>query len=159
MAVLIYGRHYTIPITITNPGAVSNLGAQAAATKPFVLIKARIALAQATVPAAADARIKVVRKTATPTYTAIAATGFLNHDPTDADASLTAGHTASGEGTDGDGFEDGWGSTTGWVWEWAPTPEDYLMVPAGTANGIALKSTVAPPAGVYTFYMTVVELG
>jgi hypothetical protein len=159
MAVLAPSREYTVPIVITNPGAVTNLVVHAAATKLLVVVRAQISLAQATIPSAANARIRLIRKTAAGTYTSVAATTFMNLNPVDADASFTAGHTASAEGTDGDFIEYGWGSTTGWSFDWAPTPEEYIMVPAGTANGLALKSNVAPPVGNYAFSFTVHELG
>ena len=159
MSVLTPSRPYEVGAVITNPGAVSNLVVHAHATKVLIVIRARIELAQATIPTAANARIERVRKTAAGTLTSVAASTFINLDPSDADAGSTAGHTASGEGTDGDGIEEGWGSTTGWVWDWAPTPEEYIVVPAGVANGFALKSTVAAPAGVYAFKMVVHEIG
>ena len=157
MAVTIYGRHYTIPAVITNPGAVTNLVVHAAATKPFVVIKCSIEPAQAALVTEAGVVTRLVRKTAAGTYTSIAATTFLNHDPTDSDAALTAGHTATAEGTDGDFISRGWNSKQGL--EWLPTPEEYVVIPAGVANGFALKSNVAPPAGIYAFNITVVELG
>jgi hypothetical protein len=159
MAVLVPARMYTISKTITNPGAVSNLVLAAAATKPFICVHAKIALAQATIPASANANVRLIRKTTASTITSIAASTFMNHDPSDSDASLTAGHTATVEGTDGDFIEDGWGATTGWTWEWTPTPEEYIMVPAAVTNGIAIKHVVAPPAGVYSFDITVHEIG
>jgi hypothetical protein len=149
---------YTVSAVITNPGAVTNLNLQAAATKPFVVVRVLIELAQATIPTTANARVRLIRKTAAPTgTTSIAATTFLNHDPTDSDASFTAGHTATGEGTDGDFIERGWNSSFGF--DWAPTPEEYIVVPAGTANGFGIKSNVAPPAGNYAFNITVHEIG
>lgn len=157
MAITVYGRHYTIPATITNPGAVTNLVVHAAATKPFVVIKCTIEPAQAALVTDAGAVIRLVRKTAAGTYTSVAASTFLNHDPTDSDAALTAGHTATAEGTDGDFIPRGWNSKQGF--EWLPTPEEYIVIAAGVANGFALKSNVAPPAGIYNFAITVVELG
>lgn len=159
MAVLVPARMYTISQVITNPGAVTNLNLQAAATKPFVLVRAQIELAQATVPASANARVRLARKTAAPTVTSILASTFVNHDPSDSDAVLTAGHTASAEGTDGRFVEHGWGASTGWLWDWSPTPEEYIVVPAGVANGIGIKHNVAPPAGNYAFILTVQEIG
>jgi hypothetical protein len=157
MAVTVYGRHYTIPVLITNPGAVTNLVLHAAATKPFVVIKCTIEPAQAGLVTEAGCVIRLGRKTAAGTYTSVAASTFLNHDPTDSDAALTAGHTATVEGTDGDFISRGWNSKQGF--EWLPTPEEYLVVPAGVANGFMMKSNVAPPAGIYAFNITVVELG
>jgi hypothetical protein len=157
VAITVYGRHYTIPAVITNPGAVTNLVVHAAATKPFAVVKCTIEPAQAALVTEAGAVIRLVRKTAAGTYTSIAASTFLNHDPTDSDAALTAGHTASAEGTDGDFFSRGWNSKQGF--EWLPTPEEYIVVNAGVANGFAMKSNVAPPAGIYAFNITVVELG
>lgn len=157
MAVLVPARMYSVSTVITNPGAVTNLNIQSHATKPLVVVRCLIELAQATIPAAAGARIRLVRKTAAPTVTSIAASSFTNHDPTDADAGFTAGHTASAEGTDGDFIERGWRSDIGF--DWAPTPEEYFVVPAGTANGFGLKSNVAPPAGNYAFTITVHEIG
>jgi hypothetical protein len=148
-----------VNVTITNPGAVTNLVVHSAAAKPIVIIRAKIQLAQATIPSAADAKVKLTKKTAAGTYTSIAASTFFNADPAEPDPSFTAGHTASAEGTDGDFWEEGWGQTTGWTFEWAPTPEEYKTIAAGTANGFALKSSVAPPAGVYTFNLTVGEIG
>jgi hypothetical protein len=125
---------YSVSQVITNPGAVTNLNLQAHATKPFVVVRVIIELAQATIPP-----------------------GFLNHDPSDADAGFTAGHTATAEGTDGDFIERGWYSSQGL--DVAPTPEEYIMIPAGTANGFGVKHNVAPPAGNYAFTVTVHEIG
>jgi hypothetical protein len=157
MAVLVPARMYTVSQVITNPGAVTNLNLQANATKPFVVVRVLIELAQATIPTSANARVRLVRKTAAPTVTAIAASAFLNHDPTDSDSGVTAGHTATVEGTDGDFIERGWRTDTGF--DWAPTPEEYIVVPAGTANGFGVKHNVAPPAGNYAFTVTFHEVG
>jgi hypothetical protein len=157
MAIAIYGRHYTISQTITNPGAVTNLVLHAAATRPFAVAHCTIEPAQAALVTEAGAVIRLIRKTAAGTYTSVAASTFMNHDPNDADAALTAGHTATGEGTDGDFISRGWNSKQGF--EWLPTPEEYILVPPGVANGFAMKSNVAPPAGIYAFTITVVEIG
>lgn len=156
MAVTIYGGHYTVSQVITNPGAVTNLVLHAAATKPLVLIRARITPAQSGLVTEAGVVTRLIRKTVAGTYTSVAATGFMNHD-NGADATFTAGHTASAEGTETDFITLGWNSRQGL--DWFPTPEEYIVVPAGTANGIALKSNVAAPAGAYDFTMTAVELG
>jgi hypothetical protein len=157
VAVLVPARMYTVSTVITNPGAVTNLNLQANATKPFVVVRVLIELAQATIPTTANCRVRLVRKTAAPTVTSIAASTFLNHDPSDSDAGLTAGHTASAEGTDGDFIERGWNSSVGF--DFAPTPEEYIMIPAGTANGFGVKSNVAPPSGNYSFAITFHEIG
>jgi hypothetical protein len=157
MAVLVPARMYTVSQVITNPGAVTNLNLQAHATKPFAVVRVLIELSQATIPTAANCRVRLVRKTAAPTVTSIAASTFLNHDPSDSDAGLTAGHTASAEGTDGDFIERGWCSSFGF--DFSPTPEEYIVVPAGTANGFGIKSNVAPPAGNYSFAITFHEIG
>ena len=136
---------------------MANLGVQSHATRVMFIIYAAIEPAQAALVTEAGAVIQLARKTAAPTYTAIAATAFLNHDGGGADAGFTAGHTASAQGTTGDTISRGWNSKAGF--EWRPTPEEYISVPAGTANGFALISTTAPPAGVYTFTLTVVEVG
>lgn len=156
MAVNVYGNHYTVQQLITNPGAVTNLVVHSAATKSLVVIYAAIEPAQAALVTEAGAVIRLTRKTAAGTYTSIAATAFLNHGASDPDATFTAGHTASAEGTDGDFIARGWNSKAGY--EWRPTPEEYITIPAGVANGFALKSNVAPPAGIYAFTMTCVEL-
>lgn len=157
MAVLVPARMYTVNQVITNPGAVTNLNIQANATKPFVVVRVIIELAQATIPTSANARVRLVRKTAAPTVTAIAASTFLNHDPTDSDSGVSAGFTATAEGTDGRFIERGWRSDIGF--DWAPTPEEYIVVPAGTANGFGVKHNVAPPAGNYSFTITFHEIG
>jgi hypothetical protein len=157
VAVLVPSRIYSVSTVITNPGAVTNLNLQANATKPFVVVRVLIELAQATIPTGANARVRLVRKTAAPTVTSINVNTALNHDPTDADAGFTAGHTASAEGTDGDFIERGWYSSQGF--DWAPTPEEYIVVPAGTANGFGVKHNVAPPTGNYAFTITVHEIG
>lgn len=157
MAILVPARMYTVSTVITNPGAVTNLNIQASASRPFAVVRVLIELAQATIPTSANARVRLVRKTAAPTVTSIAATTFVNHDPTDADSSVTAGHTATVEGTDGDFIERGWNS--GFGFDFAPTPEEYIVVPAGTANGFGVKSNVAPPAGNYAFIVTFHEIG
>lgn len=157
MAVLTPSRMYTVSQVITNPGAVTNLDIQAPAAKPLVVVRVLIELAQATIPTSANARVRLVRKTAAPTTTSIAASLFVNHDPTDANSTATAGHTASGEGTDGSFVERGWRSDIGF--DWAPTPEEYFVIPAGTANGFGVKHNVAPPAGNYSFTITFHEVG
>lgn len=157
MAVLVPARMYTVSQVITNPGAVSNLVIQANATKPFVVVRILIELAQATIPTSANCRVRLVRKTTASTVTSINVNTFMNHDPTDADSGVTAGHTATVEGTDGDFVERGWNSSFGF--DWAPTPEEYIMVPGGTANGFAIKHNVAPPAGNYSFTLTFHEIG
>jgi hypothetical protein len=158
MAVLTPSRQYTASTVITNPGAVTNFVVHASATNPLLVVRAQISLAQATIPTAANARIRLIRKTVAGTYTSVAASTFMNHS-NDSDAAFTAGHTATAEGTDGDFIEYGWGSSTGWTFDWAPTPEEYIVVAAGTANGLALKSNVAPPAGNYAFSFTVHQIG
>lgn len=157
MAVLVPARMYTVTVVVTNPGAVTNLNIQANATKPFAVVRCKIDPAQTSLVTDAGARIRLVRKTAAPTVTAIAASTFLNHDPTDADSGATAGHTATAEGTDGDFIEEGWNARFGY--DFAPTPEEYIVVPAGVANGFGMKSNVAPPAGAYTFKITYHEIG
>jgi hypothetical protein len=159
MALLVPANVFTVSVKITNPGAVTNLVVHAAATKPLCFIRGGIELAQASVPADAHAALKLIRKTAAGTYTSIAASTWVIHDPGEADPSATAGHTASAEGTDGDGREHGWGSRTGWMWTWDPTPEEYIVVAAGTGNGLAIKHITAPPAGAYTFWLTAGEIG
>jgi len=156
--ILVPSRPYVVSTVITNPGAVTNLVVHAHASRPLVVIQAKITLAQATIPTAANARVRLVRKTAAGTYTSVAASTFINAAPGDADAGFTAGHTASAEGTDGDFLEEGWGSSTGWMWNWEPTPEAYIHVPVGVANGLAIKHNVAPPAGNYAFTMVCHEL-
>jgi hypothetical protein len=157
MAILVPARMYTASVVITNPGAVSNFGIQANATKIFAVVRVGIDLAQATIPTSANARVRLGRKTAAPTSTSVAASTFINHDPTDSDSGVTAGHTATVNGTDGDFIEYGWNSSFGF--DWAPTPEEYIVVPAGTANGFAITSNVAPPAGAYAFRITFHEIG
>jgi hypothetical protein len=159
VAILVSSRPYTVSVVITNPGAVTNLNVQAPATVMLAIVKVTIELAQATIPTAANARVRLIRKTAAPTVTSIAASTFLNHDGSAAaDSTATAGHTASAEGTETDFIERGWGSTTGWFFEFAPTPEEYILVPAGTGNGFGIKHNVAPPAGNYAFAMTFHEI-
>jgi hypothetical protein len=158
-SVLVPANVVDVPLVITNPGAVTNLVVHSKSDKPMVIMRAKITLAQATIPAAANARVRMVRKTAAGTYTSVAASTFLNREFSNADVGFTAGHTASGEGTDGDFIEEGWGSSTGWLFDWQPTPEEYIMIPPGVANGFGLKHNVAPPAGNYAFLLTVGEIG
>lgn len=160
MSILITSRPYTVSTVITNPGAVTNLHIQAPATKPLVVVRAKITLAQATIPAAANARVRLQQFTAAPTSTSIAATSFYNHDTASGtlDSTATAGHTATVAGTETDFIEEGWGSATGWMFDWSPTPEEYIVVPAGTGNGFGLKHNVAPPAGNYALSITFHEV-
>jgi len=157
--ITITSQPYTVSQVITNPGTVTNLVVHCAALKPLAIVRAKITLAQATIPTAANARVRMVQKTAAGTYSSIAATTFVKGNPTDPDASCTAGRTATAEGTDGDFIEEGWGSATGWIFDWAPTPEEYILMPAGVANGFALKHNVAPPAGNYAFTIVFHEIG
>lgn len=157
MAVLVPSRMYTVPALITNPGAVTNVVLMASATRPLAVVRVTIEAAAAALPSVAGARVRLVRKTSAPTVTAIAASTFINHDPSDADAAFTAGHTATAADTgDGDFIERGWRSDVGF--DWAPTPEEYILIPAGVTNGFAVKHAVAPPAGTYAFAITVHEI-
>jgi hypothetical protein len=159
VSVLVTSRAFTVSTVITNPGAVTNLDLQAPATRPLVIVRAKVTLAQATIPTAANARIRLQQFTAAPTVTSIAASTFYNHDgASSSDSTATAGHTASAAGTETDFIEEGWGSTTGWMFDWSPTPEEYILVAAGTGNGFGLKSNVAPPAGNYAFAITFHEI-
>jgi hypothetical protein len=159
MALLVTSRVYTVSQVITNPGAVTNLNIQAPSTRPLVVVRARITLAQATIPAAANARIRLQQFTAAPTVTSIASSAFFNHDGVNStDSSATAGHTATVAGTETDFIEEGWGSATGWTFDFSPTPEEYIFIGAGTGNGFGLKSNVAPPAGNYAFNITFHEI-
>lgn len=145
---------YTVPVVITNPGAVTNVQITAAATKPALLIGVHIDLAQATLPTDANARLRFVQKTATATgLTSVAATTFVNISGAP-DATFTVGHTATAEGTDGDFFERGWNIRNGF--EFFPSPEMYVYIPA--AGMLALKHNVAPGAAVYAFELTIAEL-
>lgn len=157
MGVLVPSSPYTVSQVITNPGAVTNLNVQASATIPLVIVNVFIELAQATIPSSANARVRLVLKTAAPTVTAITASTILKQNPSDPDASFSAGFTATAEGTDGRFVERGWRSDTGFAWN--PTPEEYIVVPAGTANGFGIKHNVAPPAGNYSFTMVVHQIG
>lgn len=159
MSVLSPSNPYTVSSVITNPGAVTNLVVHAAALKPLAIVRAKITLAQATIPTAANARVRLGLKTAAGTYTAITQTTFVKGNPSDPTAGFTAGFTATAEGTDGNFFEEGWGSATGWIYDWNPTPEEYILVPAGVANGFFIKHNVAPPAGNYAFTLVVHEIG
>jgi hypothetical protein len=159
MAIVVTSRPFTVTAVITNPGAVTNLNLQAPATRPLVIVRAKITLAQATIPAAANARVRLQQFTAAPTVTSIAATTFLNHDgASSSDSTATAGHTATVAGTETDFIEEGWGSTTGWMFDFSPTPEEYILVAAGTGNGFGIKHNVAPPAGNYAFSITFHEI-
>jgi hypothetical protein len=135
---------------------VANLAVICSATRPIVIVYAAIEPAQAALVTEAGAVVRLQRKTAAPTLTAIAASLFVNHD-NGSDAVATAGHTASAAGTDGRFVSHGWNSRVGF--EFRPTPEEYLLIPAGTANGFALQHTTAPPAGIYAFTITFVEIG
>jgi hypothetical protein len=157
VAILSFGSHYTISALVTNPGTVANIGVQSHATRMMAIIYASIEPAQAALVTDAGCALQLARKTAAPTYTAIAASTFMNHDGGGADAGFTAGHTASAQGTTGDVIPRGWNARVGF--EWRPTPEEYITVQAGVANGFAIIHTVAPPAGVYAFTLTVVEVG
>lgn len=157
MAVLTMGSHYTVSQVITNPGAVTNLIVHASATRPLAIVYAAIEPAQAALVTEAGAVARLVRKTAAGTYTAIAASLFWNHD-NGSDALATAGHTASAEGTEATRIiTKGWNSRVGM--EWRPTPEEYIVLPAGVGNGFGIRSNVAPPAGAYNFVITFVEIG
>ena len=156
MGIQIYGAHYTVSALITNPGAVSNIVIHASALKPVVIINASIEPAQAALVTEAGCVVKLLRKTTASTVTSIAASTFVVHD-NGPDASFTAGHTATVEGTETDFISRGWNSKAGFYWN--PTPEEYILVPSGVANAFALRHSTAPPAGIYAFTITAVELG
>lgn len=136
---------------------MANIGVQSHATRMMTIVYASIEPAQAALVTDAGCALQLARKTAAPTYTAIAASLFMNHDGGGSDAGFTAGHTASAQGTTSDVLARGYSARFGF--EWRPTPEEYITVPAGVANGFAIIHTVAPPAGIYAFTLTVVEVG
>jgi hypothetical protein len=157
MAIMAFGSHYTVSGLITNPGTVANIGVQSHATRAMFIIYASIEPAQAALVTDAGAALQLARKTTAASGTAIAASTFMNHDGGGSDAGFTAYHTATTQGTTGDVIPKGWNSRVGF--EWRPSPEEYISVQAGVANGFAIIHTVAPPAGVYAFSLTVVEVG
>lgn len=147
---------YKISAAITNPGAVTNIQLTAHTNRTMVLTGVRIEPAQAALVTDAGARVRIGYKTATATgLTSIAATTFLALKQSDADAGFTCGHTATGEGTDGDFFERGWRSLEGF--EWFPTPDEFMSCQG--AGIMMVKHNVAPPAGLYVFELTVHEVG
>jgi hypothetical protein len=149
-------RGYIIPVVITNPGAVTNFQLTAHTNRSTVITRVVIKPAQAALVTDAGARIRLGYKSATATgLTSIAATTFVNLQQSDADAGFTTGHTATGEGTDGDFYEDGWRSVEGF--DWFPTPEEYIHIPG--AGIFMIKHNVAPPAGNYSFKVTAHEIG
>lgn len=157
MPILTPARGYKIPVVITNPGAVGNVVIHPAALKPVLITAVRIEPAQAALVTDAGARVRLGRVTSAATMTAIAATAFVNLDPTLADATFTAGHTVTAGGAIGDFVERGWRSVQGF--EWFPTPEEYILCPAGVAGGFGVFHNVAPPAGNYSFEITAYEIG
>jgi hypothetical protein len=153
-----FGSHYTVSALVTSPAVnVANFGIQAHATRPLAVVYASIEPAQAALVTDAGCALQLARKTVAASGTAILAANYLNHDAGGADAGFTAYHTATTQGTTTDVLARGWSARFGF--EWRPTPEEYISVQAGTANGFAIIHTVAPPAGVYAFTLTVVEVG
>lgn len=156
MSLSIRSRGYKIPVAITNPGAVTNLQLTAQTNRSMAITRVKVKPAQAALVTDAGARIRVGYKSATATgLTSIAATTFVALQQSDADSGITAGHTATGEGTDGDFWEDGWRSVEGF--DWFPTPEEYMSLPG--AGIFMVKHNIAPPAGVYVFEVTAHEIG
>lgn len=156
MSLQIRSRGYKIPVVITNPGAVTNVQLTAQAARSMCVTHVVIKPAQATLVTDAGARCRIGYKSATATgLTSVAATTFVALQQSDADSGITVGHTATGEGTDGDFFEIGWRSVEGL--DWFPTPEEYISVPGGGI--VMIKHNVAPPAGVYAFEITAHEIG
>lgn len=156
MSVQVRTRGYWIPVVITNPGAVTNVQVTAAGTRSMVITAAKITPAQAAIVSDAGARVRLGYKTATATgLTSVAATSFLTLQQSDADSGVTAGHTATGEGTDGDFIEEGYYAREGL--NWFPTPDEYMSVPG--AGIFMVKHNVAPPAGNYAFKILVHEVG
>jgi hypothetical protein len=156
MGVDVRTRGYKVPVVITNPGAVTNVQITAQAARSVVITHIVIKPAQSALVTDAGARCRIGYKSATATgLTSVAATTFVALQQSDADSGVTVGHTATGEGTDGDFFEVGWRSLDGL--DWFPTPEEYVSFPGG---GIfMIKHNVAPPAGVYAFEITLHEIG
>jgi hypothetical protein len=158
VAINAFGSHYTVSTLITNPAvSVGNLGVHCHATRPLWIIYISINPAQAALVTDAGCAVQLARKTTAAAGTAITAATFMNHDGGGSDAGFTAYHTATTQGTTGDVIADGYNSRVGF--EWRPTPEEYISIPAGVANGFAIIHTVAPPTGIYAFKMTCVEVG
>lgn len=156
MGLEVRNRGYKIPVTITNPGAVTNIQLTAPATRAVVITHIEIKPAQAALVTDAGARVLLGYKAVTSTGgTAVAATTFVNLQQSDSDSGMTVVHTATAEGTDGDSFSKGWRSVDGL--DWFPTPEEYISIPGGAI--FMIKHAVAPPAGVYTFEITAHEIG
>ena len=121
-------------------GAITLVQVKAGSTHIVRILRAWCS--QSSTTTSARQRIQVLRKSAAATVTSFTPKPLNGSQAAKAVGGTSAtGHTASGEGTDGDVlFTDAFDLVTGWEKVWIP--EERIIVPAGGI--IALKFPAAP---------------
>lgn len=122
--------------------AITLLQIKAGTAKAVRILRAWVAQSGSTT--STMQRIRLVRKSAAATVTSFTPILLTGAQAANAAGGTSAtGHTASGEGTDGDILlDDVFNILNGWVW--IPTPEERIIVPVG--GMIGLKFPAAPGA-------------
>lgn len=124
----------------------------AGSAKPIKIIKAWAN--QSTVTSSQQAQIQLLLKSATAT----GLTSFtpLKLDPAAAAATATAGHTATGEGTDSTIYiSEGFNVLNGWLY--VPTPEEVITFAASAI--VAIKFGAAPASATWHWGVIFEEVG
>ena len=123
----------------------------AGAAKPIRLLRAWIN--QSTVTSSQQAEVRLLLKSVAATVTSFTP---LKFDPAAGAATATAGHTASGEGTDSTIYvSEGFNILNGWLY--LPTPEERIIFPASSI--VAIKFGAAPTSATYHWGMMFEEIG
>lgn len=144
-------REYTIHNSATHATAITILQLTAPSSASIEII--RVWVTQASSTTSAQTSIQILRKTVT-------AAGLTVLTPTqlttgDTASGVTGGHTATGEGTDGEILHrEGFNILNGCIY--LPLPEERPTIPPG--GMVAIKFPVSPASATYIYGITFQEL-
>jgi hypothetical protein len=144
-------REYIVRNSAAHSTAITILQLTAHSTSGIQIIRAWVT--QSTSTTSSQTAIQLVRKSATATgLSSITPVKLSTLDPA---AVTTAGHTATGEGTDTDVLiREGFNILNGWVY--LPVPEERIDVPP--SGIIGLKFPSAPASATYEYGIVFVEV-
>jgi hypothetical protein len=140
---------YVARHTATHSTAITILEITNSATEVVEILRAWVT--QENVTATGQCGIQILRKTVSITGSTVTVQSLSSGT-----ASVSAQHTATGEGTDGAVLiREGMNIVNGWLY--LPVPEERITIPP--SGMLALKFTTAPPSASYSYGLVWQELG
>ena len=143
-------REYVARNSAIHAAAITILQLTAPAATSFDVVRAWVTQSASTT--SAQAVVQLNRKSAAATVTALTPVRLNTGDPVSV---VTAGHTATAEGTDTDILiREGFNVLSGWLY--LPVPEERITVRPGET--LALKFPTAPASHTWEYGITYIEV-